>query len=137
MKPDHAARLIAAECLAMRSRRLARSVSRIYDDALRPLRISAAQLGLLVVIERRGPVSPAVIGRTLDIEKSTLSRNVRRLRDARLVREAVEPGGKRLTLTAEGRRALVAAYPLWRGAQRSAWGALGEDLARTLEAVNT
>lgn len=132
MTLDQTARHIAAQCLAMRSRRMARSVSRVYDDALRPVGISTAQLGLLVVIQRRGGVSPAVLGRTLDIEKSTLSRNLRRLRDARLIHEPAEAAGKRLTLTAAGRRAIVAAYPLWREAQRSAHRILGEDLAGSL-----
>lgn len=137
MTPHQAAGHIAAQCLAMRSRRLARSVTRLYDDALRPLRISTAQLGLLVVIERRGPVSATVIGRTLDIEKSTLSRNLRRLYHARLIQETPDVRGKRLTLTAEGGRTLAAAYPLWRQAQASARGMLGEEVAGTLAALDS
>jgi DNA-binding MarR family transcriptional regulator len=132
MTSDDAARRIAGECLAMRSRRVARTVTRLYDDALRPLGIGAAQLGLLVVIQRRAPVSPADIGRTLELEKSTLSRNLQRLRAARLIDERQDGRGKQLTLTPAGRRRLDDAYPLWRGAQRSALAALGEPLAAAL-----
>jgi DNA-binding MarR family transcriptional regulator len=132
MDPALAAREIAARCLAMRSRRLARTVSRLYDEALRPLGLGIAQLGLLVAIQRLAPASPAAVARRLDLEKSTLSRNLRRLREARLISETVEPAGKRLTLTSAGERVLAEAYPLWREAQRSAMSALGKTLAHAL-----
>ena len=136
MLPDDAARRIAGECLAMRSRRLARTVTRLYDQALRPLGISAAQLGLLVAIQRHIAASPAAIGRTLDLEKSTLSRNLQRLRAVRLIDERSEGPGKQLTLTPAGRRMLDDAYPLWRGAQRAALAALGSQLAAALTSRN-
>jgi len=129
MHSEDAARRIAGECLAMRSRRLSRAVTRIFDGALRPLGISAAQLSLLVMIQKCGPVSPAVVGQKLDIEKSTLSRNLQRLEHAGLIQERVEGSGKRATLTAAGRRMLADAYPLWREAQREARGLLGSRVA--------
>ena len=132
MNAKDAARHIADECLAMRSRRLSRAVTRIFDGALRPLGISAAQLSLLVVIQRCEPVSPKVVGQMLDIEKSTLSRNLQRLEDAGLIQTRLSGPGKQASLTASGRKRIADAYPLWRRAQRAAHDVLGRDRVAAL-----
>jgi DNA-binding MarR family transcriptional regulator len=118
MNSDKAARSIAQECLAMRVRRLSRVVTRKFDEALRPLGITPAQLSLLVIIELREPVAPSAVARYLDIEKSTLSRNLRLMKAAGWVRGRFEGSEKRLELTAAGRRLLTDAYPLWEQAQK-------------------
>jgi DNA-binding MarR family transcriptional regulator len=118
MNSDKAARSIAQECLATRVRRLSRVVTRKFDEALRPLGMTPAQLSLLVIIELRGPVAPSAVARYLDIEKSTLSRNLRLMKAAGWVRGRFEGSEKRLELTAAGRRLLTDAYPLWEQAQK-------------------
>jgi len=109
----------------MRVRRLSRVVTRIFDGALRPLGITPAQLSLLVIIELQGPVAPSVVGRFLDIEKSTLSRNLRLMNEAGWIHEKAEGQEKRLELTVSGRKILAEAYPLWRAAQKKASNTLG------------
>ena len=76
-----AADIIAADCLSVRVRLLSRTITAIYDDALRPLGLTAGQLNVLVVIAKRGPISPGEIARRLNMEKSTVSRNLARMRD--------------------------------------------------------
>ena len=71
---------ITRDCLAARVRLLNRQVLRLYDEALRPLGIKVTQLNVLVVLARLGPCSPTALTQVLDMEKSTLSRNVERLR---------------------------------------------------------
>ena len=56
---DRAAETIAGECLAVRVRMLNRTITAIYDDALRPLGLTTGQLNILVVVTKRGPLSPA------------------------------------------------------------------------------
>ena len=56
-----AADRIAVDCLAVRVRLLNRTITSIYDDALRPLGLTAGQLNVLVVIAKRGPISPGEI----------------------------------------------------------------------------
>lgn len=132
MDAKDAAKRIAEECLGMRSRRLSRAVTRIFDGALRPLGVSAAQLSLLVVIQRRGPVSPTVVGQMLDIEKSTLSRNLQRLEDAGLIQTQLTGPGKSVALTTAGARMIADAYPHWQRAQRSARDVLGRGRVAAL-----
>ena len=69
----------AAACISTRVRQLSRIVTRVYDDALRPLGITASQFTLLTQLAQQDGITAVEIGHTLDIEKSTLSRNLKRL----------------------------------------------------------
>ena len=91
---------IARDCLATRVRRLERTVSRIYDGALRGTGVTAPQLALLVTVELAGPTSAAFVAERLDLEKSTVSRNLARLANAGLL---TTDGGLRITAGAPRR----------------------------------
>jgi DNA-binding MarR family transcriptional regulator len=127
--PDTCARQVARECFALRVQMLARVVSRLYDEALRPLGLTTNQLSILTVLANMGAAPPRAVGEYLRMEKSTVSRNVKRMRQQKWVRE--EPGadarGVRLELTEKGRALLVRAVPLWEGAQIRARALLGGE----------
>jgi len=72
-------RLIASECLSVRVRRLGRVITRIYDAALAKHGVSAAQLNLLAAIAAGDGARPGDLTRLLDLEKSTLSRDLKRM----------------------------------------------------------
>ncbi len=124
---EEAAADMAAECLAMRSRLIGRTVTGIYDDALRPVGVTAGQLNILAVVVRRGPISPGEVARLLNIEKSTMSRNEERMkRNGWLaIRSGESARSQELRITKSGRRILEKAEPLWREAQRRAREVLG------------
>lgn len=121
---------IASSCLASRARYLDRVLSRIYDGALRPHGVTGAQLGMLVAIALAGPTTPTWVGRRLELEKSTVSRNLARLRAARLV---TDEGG--LRVTSRGADLIRAAHPAWRQAQRQAREVLGALAPQLLSAL--
>src|SRR5262245_14106756 len=58
-------------CIATRVRQLSRIVTRVYDDALRPHKITASQFTLLTQLAQTDGITAAEIGLYLDIEKST------------------------------------------------------------------
>ena len=128
---------MAAECLAMRSRLIGRTVTGIYDDALRPVGVTAGQLNILAVVVRRGPVSPGEVARTLNIERSTMSRNVERMkRNGWLtVRTGELASSQELQVTKAGRRIIEEAAPLWRKAQSRARDILGTHGAEAIHKV--
>ncbi|HVC99224.1 MAG TPA: helix-turn-helix domain-containing protein, partial [Pirellulales bacterium] len=70
---------MAQECIAVRIRLLNRVVSNIYDDALRPLGIKVSQMNILVAAAKLGTARPAVVCDLLQLDVSTLSRNVERM----------------------------------------------------------
>jgi len=120
---------IAGSCIAVRLRLLNRVVTNLYDDALRPLGLKVSQLNLLVVAAKLGLAQPAKVCDLLQLDPSTLSRNVERMRAKGWLE--VVPGEDSRTqpfgLTAQGRRLLERAVPAWEQAQRQAGELLGED----------
>ena len=72
-------------CSAARLLRAARVLTRHYDEALRPAGITITQFGLLNVIKRAEPESISDIAGILDIDRTTLSRNLKPLEKANLV----------------------------------------------------
>jgi DNA-binding MarR family transcriptional regulator len=124
------AREVRDECLAFRVRRLNRRVTRIYDAVLRPFELTIAQFNMLVALGLGLDLRAGDLARALDLEKSTLSRNLKRLVERRLVTVA---GDMRiLKLTAAGRRLVTRALPAWREAQREAVVAIDSDLIERL-----
>ena len=119
---------IAGDCMASRVRRLERQLTRIYDDALRGHGLTGSQLGLLVAAQLMGKTTAADVGRRLDLEKSTVSRNLARLASAGLI--DVSDG---LQITPRGAAAIAACHPAWRDAQRRARKALHPHEGRLIE----
>jgi DNA-binding MarR family transcriptional regulator len=118
------------ECLAFRVRRFNRRVTRLYDAALRPFGVTIAQFNVLVALGLGLDLKASDLARALDLEKSTLSRNLKRLTERRLVSSVGD--ARLLELTAAGRRLIVRALPAWRQAQREAAAAIDSDLVAAL-----
>jgi DNA-binding MarR family transcriptional regulator len=116
------AREVVAACLGYRTRKLARTVTRLYNDRLRPLGLNIAEMSLMAAIAGQGSVQPAKLGRAMELEKSTLSRNVNRLVDRGWVeiRDHPHDRGVLLALTARGNEMLLHALPTWKEAQERA-----------------
>jgi DNA-binding MarR family transcriptional regulator len=127
----------AATCLATRVRQLSRIVTRVYDDAMRPLGITASQYTLLAQLASRDGITAVEIGHDLDIEKSTLSRNLKRLLAlGHIVMDP--PAGRRgrgLHLSPKGQGVLKEAYPIWCEAQRRAVVVMGADSRAVLDGL--
>jgi DNA-binding MarR family transcriptional regulator len=142
MEPSEIARAIGAECLCFRSRRLARVLTRHFDEALRPAGIQATQLTLLAAIAGPGPAGQSMprLHEFLAMDPTTLSRNLKPLQNGGLVvveRAETDKRARIVKLTADGERVLTKALPLWRAAQDRLIENLGEGgsvaLRRQLE----
>src|SRR3974377_1018863 len=79
-KPKSSIDTIARTCIAVRLRLLNRVVTNFYDDALRPLGLKVSQLNILIVTAKLGLSRPAQVCEILQLDTSTLSRNVERMR---------------------------------------------------------
>lgn len=119
---------MAGACLVMRTRLVARVISGIYDDALRPYGVNSAQFALLVVIHKLGSASRAEIGRFNRQDRSTLTRNLVLILHQGWAEETGATGRARpICLTEAGRELLASVSPAWQTAQRQAEAILGED----------
>src|SRR5947207_11900406 len=120
---------IARNCIAVRLRLLNRVVTNLYDDALRPLGLKVSQLNILIVTARLGLARPVQVCDILQLDTSTLSRNLERMRSHGWLE--VVPGEDARTqsfrLTTPGKRLIEKAVPAWEDAQRQASELLGDQ----------
>jgi DNA-binding MarR family transcriptional regulator len=125
----------ASACLATRVRQLSRIITRVYDDAMRPLGITASQYTLLAQLAHRDAITAVEIGHELDIEKSTLSRNLKRLLALGHINMDPPAGrrGRGLHLTPKGQAILKDAFPIWQDAQKRAFAVMGAESRNTLD----
>jgi DNA-binding MarR family transcriptional regulator len=115
-------------CACHKVRMAARTVTRAYDEALRPVGLRATQVSLLAAIGAEEALSISALARLLGMDRSTLTRNLAPLEKEGLTRIGAE-GWRRsrtLELTAKGRDRLKAAIPLWERAQDHLKRDLGE-----------
>jgi DNA-binding MarR family transcriptional regulator len=120
---------IARNCIAVRLRLLNRVVTKVYDDALRPLGLKASQLNILIVTAKLGLARSAQVCEILQLDTSTLSRNVERMR-ARGWLEVVPEADARaqpFCLTPQGKHLIEQVIPAWEEAQRQAIELLAEE----------
>ncbi|WP_211109869.1 MarR family winged helix-turn-helix transcriptional regulator [Azospirillum oleiclasticum] len=116
-----------------------RKVAARYDAALEPTGINVAQYAMLRAIERRQPVSLTELGRALDLDRSTMGRNIRVVEKLGLVatgrgddqRESV------VRLTDHGATVLRKAGPLWEGCQTDIEARIGAERLQALADINT
>ena len=129
-------------CICSALRQATRHVTQIYDTALATTGLTITGYVLLARIGDADRAGINELAAAAVMDRSTLSRNLEPLRDAKLidVRAGSDRRRKEVALTAKGRKALAAALPRWRAAQRNfkrQYGAGEADaltrlLARTL-----
>jgi DNA-binding MarR family transcriptional regulator len=113
-------------------------VTNVYNDALRPLDLKVSQLNILVAAAKLGVARPADVCEHLEIDVSTLSRNVDRMKAKGWLEVVPDEDGRAqpFRLTAGGRRVLQRAFPAWEHAQERVKALLGSRFCDLLhEAV--
>ena len=128
---------IAESCLCSKTRKAARVVTRFYDRHFAGTGLEPAQFTILVGIRLTEPVPTARLAEHLGLDRTTFTRNLGVLeRDGLVIVERGADARQRLiSLTAEGRRRLKAAFPRWEQAQQAAISALGKQNFSDLSAA--
>jgi DNA-binding MarR family transcriptional regulator len=109
-------------------RRAARVVAQIYDEALRPSGLLAAQFTLLQTLKLAPGVSQKRLAELLGLDSTTLTRTLAVLRRKGWLRSEAGEDRRalRLYLTAEGLKEYKRVVPYWQVAQRRLRRELGE-----------
>lgn len=107
------------DCACFNTRKTARVLGQVYDRALEPSGLKNTQFTALAVADAHDGISITELAQAMEIERTTLTRNLRLLERDGLVK--IGPGldgrSKTVVLTAKGKRLLDAALPLWKAAQ--------------------
>ena len=115
-------------CTCNRLRRLTRRVTAVYDHALAACGLRGTQFSLLSNLLVLQTPTLSVLAEAMDMERTTLTRNLRPLIAAGWV--ALQPGrnarNREARMTPAGRAKLAQDKPHWRRAQSTLNSALGD-----------
>lgn len=140
---SRAAQAMLDRCLFQRTRAAARAVTRMYDDQLRPTGLRATQANVLATIAARGELSISALSDELEMDRTTLTRNLRPLEQRKLL--AVSPEGRHrmrtVSLTPAGEVMLAEAAVAWECTQSALEHRLGQagvaDVRRATAAITS
>lgn len=103
-------------CLCLHVQRAARSLARLFDDALRPVALTNNQFSLMMALNRPSPVPMKPVAELLAMDQTTLTAALKVLQKRELVIVEANPEDRRsrlLSLTVAGQELLAAAVPIW------------------------
>lgn len=124
-------------CTNFKLRQLGRRVSQRYDEELAKVGLKTTQFSLLSNVLNLGPIRPGDLARTMAMDASTLTRNLKPLISAGWVDlGAGDDGRSRLVrITERGREKRLDAQHRWRVAQEAMNELLGADRVIALHAM--
>jgi DNA-binding MarR family transcriptional regulator len=128
-KTTRLAQRFVDDCIAYRVRTLNRVITKLYDTVLKPFGITVNQTTILAMLTLVQKARPGEIGKKLHMEKSTVSRNLERMRKNGWVEIAAGESGptRFVSVSPKGRKLLTALHPQWEKAQTAATCLLGGD----------
>lgn len=121
-------------CLCTSLRKAAHDLTRYYDDALAPAGLTVTMYRLLKQCAEAPDRTVTGLAQRLELDRSTLGRNLRVLEREQLVTfaQGKDARHREAHVTRKGQDRLRQARPLWRAAQREAGEHLPPDLVALL-----
>lgn len=147
LKPDSQSLAEAARvCACFNFRKASRAVTQLFDAVLQPSQLRSTQFVILVRIGADGSPTLPDLARSLNVDRTTLTRNLQPLAREGLLKvsEGKDARASFVRLTPKGERALAATVPLWAKAQTrfveqfggSKWASMLEDLNRVVDVAH-
>jgi DNA-binding MarR family transcriptional regulator len=133
----HKIKRIGRECLGFRVRMLNRMITAIYDDALAGAGLKASQFNLLVAAVNSEPSRPADLAKALEMDDSTVSRNVERMCTKGWLRLEADDDRRShlIKATEKGLNLIRSSFPAWQKAQAEVSRRLGSDNVAALKSM--
>ncbi len=122
---------VGFRCAFYNLRVAVRRFTRHYEAALKELGLKATQFTLLIILMEREPVPLSRVAEELDMDRTTLSRNLKPLEKNGWISIAQHKDDARmkvLSLTDDGQKILDQALPLWVQAQEQMRQEIGDEL---------
>lgn len=129
-RPDQdTLRRIARSCICFQTRMTAHAVTRVYNRALAPLGLEVTQFNILAALAANDAASVTQLSDALALDRTTMTRNLKRLEAAGLVAVSHGPGrAVKPAITDQGAGLLAAAIPLWESEHARMETAVGAGL---------
>lgn len=115
------------DCIGSRMRSMSRKIDGIYRKHLGNSGITENQLSILMALYKTGTIEQNFIGNYLNLEKSSLSRNLVRLIQAGYINKEGAVNRPSIGLTQEGKEKVNELTPLWENAMDEIYFILKND----------
>lgn len=135
---DMTSKLVQPEgCTNFKLRQLMRSVGQHYDAAMQRAGLKSTQYSLLSHILKLGPIQPNALARSMRMDASTLTRNLRPLADAGwiVIGAGANDRTRSISITETGRQKREEAKYHWKQAQDTLNRTLGVERVIALHAL--
>ena len=126
-------------CLCLKARKTARSLTRLYEEHLRPHGLRATQFSILAALASKGPTRIGVLAGMLALERTTLTRSAAVLARRGWTATGRSRDGRErlLSITDAGLSKLESALPAWNQAQELAGRQLAAPDVLTRDSIVT
>lgn len=119
-------------CISSKMLRCQRIISNVYRKYLQPFDITSSQLSILFIVTKMENVNQAKLSETLKLEKSTVSRNMKRLLERKLIKKEV---AQVVSITHSGKILLEQIIPAWDKATAEARTILKKEGEQALDSL--
>ena len=125
-------------CACFNVRKTSRTITQLFDRALKPSGIKATQFTLLSVLANHSEVTISDLSTALGMDRTTLTRGIVRLEKEDLItsREGDDARQRIVEITPHGIQILTAAIPYWESAQNVMEKGLGDNFQSFLETLD-
>ena len=120
------------QCIGARFRRISRIVDSIYRTHLANVPVTEQQMNILFYLKMKGTCEQGAIGREWELERSTVSRNVKALAAQGLVEKSNEYRPT-LRLTVKGMDMVTTLLPIWEDIMDQLTETLGKDTVAMIQ----
>ena len=119
--------ILSQECACATLRETSRTLTRMYDEALKPSGLLATQYIVLVAIQNEEPATIGHLAEMMVMDRTTLTRNLKPLEKSGLIASGKGEDQRThvVSLTLKGKTAMEKAFPLWRKVQGHVTTTLG------------
>jgi len=114
------------ECIGSKFRGISRKIDAIYRKHLEGTNITENQLSIMLALSKTGKIEQIEIGRILNLERSSMSRNLTRLIDQGFIHKEGAVNRPLISLSKDGLQKVTSLMPSWERAMDEVTGMLDE-----------
>jgi DNA-binding MarR family transcriptional regulator len=124
-------------CLTYNAQRIARSMGRQMESALRPVGLTNQQFSTLTILRHYKTMSTLELADKLGVERTTMTRNIEQMNRKNWLKPVIveDKRVRAFQLTETGLKLQSEALPLWKEQQAKLMSSLGNSMARELVAL--
>lgn len=107
------------DCYCLEARRQARTITRLYEEKLRPHGLRATQFSVLATLKLKGPTPVTELADFLVLERTTMTRSAAVMAKKGWIEPATTDDARvrAWQLTSQGHQKLAEAFPAWKSVQ--------------------